>query len=115
MLSGSAFGTGARTVPNVNEDHNYDFTGWLGSDGKTYTSSQILELIIVCDMTFTAQYKRESSGGGGGGTTYYILHYESNGGTEYKDERYSKNTVVKLDKVPTREAIPSPDGMRTKN
>ena len=103
MLSGSAFGTGARTVPNVNEDHNYDFTGWLGSDGKTYTSSQILELIIVCDMTFTAQYKRESSGGGGGGTTYYILHYESNGGTEYKDERYSKNTVVKLDKVPTRE------------
>ena len=24
-------------------------------------------------------------------------------GTEYKDERYSKNTVVKLDKVPTRE------------
>ncbi|CUP47422.1 S-layer homology domain-containing protein [Flavonifractor plautii] len=103
VLSGSAFGTGARTVPNVNEDHNYDFTGWLGSDGKTYTSSQILELIIVCDMTFTAQYKRESSGGGGGGTTYYILHYESNGGTEYKDERYSKNTVVKLDKVPTRE------------
>ena len=42
-------------------------------------------------------------GGSGGGTTHYILHYESNGGTEYDDERYAKNTVVDLDKVPTRE------------
>lgn len=45
-----------------------------------------------------------SSGGGGGGssTKYYTLHYESNGGTEYDDERYKKNTVVDLDKVPVR-------------
>ena len=42
-------------------------------------------------------------GNGGGGTTYYILHYESNGGTKYKDERYASGTTVKLDKVPTRE------------
>ena len=41
--------------------------------------------------------------GGGGGTTHYILHYESDGGTEYDDERYARNTVVDLDKVPTRE------------
>lgn len=103
--SGSRFGDSGRTVPTVNEHSNYDFTGWLGSDGKTYTSSQILSLPITSDMTFTAQYKRESSGGGGGGggTTHYILHYESNGGTEYDDERYAKNTVVDLDKVPTRE------------
>ena len=56
---------------------------------------------------FTITNKKNSTGGGGGGNTGggtdYILHYESNGGTEYKDERYSKNTVVKLDKVPTRE------------
>ena len=44
-----------------------------------------------------------SSGGGGGSSTkYYTLHYESNGGTEYDDERYKKNTVVELDKVPVR-------------
>ena len=41
--------------------------------------------------------------GGGGGTTYYILQYESNGGTSYKDERYTSGATVKLDKVPTRE------------
>lgn len=39
----------------------------------------------------------------GVGTTYYSLHYESNDGTEYKDERYKKNTVVELDKVPSRD------------
>lgn len=44
-----------------------------------------------------------SSGGSGGGATYYTLRYESNGGTEYDSERYRRNTVVKLDKVPSRE------------
>lgn len=44
-----------------------------------------------------------SSSGSGGGATYYTLRYESNGGTTYKDERYNRNTVVKLDKVPSRE------------
>ena len=56
---------------------------------------------------FTITNKKNSTGGGGGGSTGggtdYILHYESNGGTEYKDERYKKNTVVELDKLPTRE------------
>ena len=40
---------------------------------------------------------------GGGSTDHIVLHYESNGGTEYPDEYYSQNTVVDLDKVPTRE------------
>ena len=40
---------------------------------------------------------------GGSTTTYYTLTYESNGGTEYDDERYPRNKVVELDKVPTRE------------
>lgn len=30
------------------------------------------------------------------------LHYESNGGTKYDDERYKRGTVVNLDKVPER-------------
>ena len=44
---------------------------------------------------------KESSGGGV--TTRYTLSYDSNGGMQYKDERYVRNTVVQLDKVPTRE------------
>lgn len=35
--------------------------------------------------------------------THYVLHYESNGGTEYGDERYAENAAVALDKVPARE------------
>ena len=87
-------------IPEVTADANYSFTGWLGSDGETYTDTEILALTITGDITFTAQYRYT---GGGGGTTYYTLRYESNGGIEYDDERYRANIVVKLDKVPTRE------------
>lgn len=54
---------------------------------------------------FVLMWKAKTSSGDnpGGGTTYYPLHYESNGGTEYKDERYASGTTVSLDKVPTRE------------
>ena len=105
QITGIASGTKltADQIPAVNADGKYSFTGWLGSDGKTYSNSDILALAITSNMTFTAQYKKDSGGGGGGGTTYYILHYESNGGTKDKDERYARNTVVELDKVPTRE------------
>ena len=103
IVSGTKLTAGQ--IPAVNADGKYSFTGWLGNDGKTYSNSDILALAIISNMTFTAQYKKDSSGGGGGGggTTYYTLRYESNGGTEYKDERYARNTVVELDKVPTRE------------
>jgi len=64
---------------------------------------------IVKDATVTAAFTntKDSSGGSGGGggshgTKYYILHYESNGGTKYEDEKYKKNTVVILDKIPKR-------------
>ena len=40
---------------------------------------------------------------GGSSTTRYTLTYVSNGGTEYDPERYDRNTVVDLDKVPFRE------------
>ncbi len=45
----------------------------------------------------------EKSSGGGGTTTRHTLHYESNGGTEYDSERYTRNTEVRLEKVPVRE------------
>ena len=54
-------------------------------------------------LTVTDNGGSGGGGGGGGGTTYYILQYESNGGTSYKDERYTSGATVKLDKVPTRE------------
>ena len=47
--------------------------------------------------------EKSSGGGGGGTTTRYTLHYESNGGTEYDSERYTRNTEVRLEKVPVRE------------
>ena len=45
-----------------------------------------------------------SSGGSSGGSTKYTLHYESNGGTSYKDESYASGTTVTLDKAPVRES-----------
>ena len=45
-----------------------------------------------------------SSGGGSSSSSKYTLHYESNGGTSYKDENYSSGTTVTLDKAPTRES-----------
>ena len=80
--------------------NGYAFTGWSGSDGKDYHPGDVLT--VTGNITLTAQW-RKTGGGGGESTTYYILHYESNGGTKYKDERYAKNTVVQLDKVPVRE------------
>ena len=80
--------------------------GWA-SNGKIYTNGEILVLAIFGNMTFTAQYQqsvfRRRQHRWRWRVTYDILHYESNGGTEYKDERYKKNTIVELDKVPTRE------------
>ena len=44
------------------------------------------------------------SSGGGSNSSKYTLHYESNGGTSYKDESYSSGTTVTLDKAPVRES-----------
>ncbi len=50
-------------------------------------------------------YTKNSSGGGGGGggSRTYTLIYESNGGTEYENEKYSSGKLVQLDKVPEKE------------
>ena len=78
-------------------------------DGYTTTAANASGRIVK-DATVTAAFtntKNSSGGIGGGGshsTKKYTLTYESNGGTAYKDERYSSGTVVTLDKVPIRES-----------
>lgn len=83
----------------------YSFKGWFTDDACTlsYTDGTVLNT----DTTLYGKWEKiatpPSSGGGGSHVTkYYILHYESNGGTKYEDEKYKKNTVVILDKIPKR-------------
>lgn len=54
---------------------------------------------ITGDVTYVYRF-----GSSSGHSTRYTLDYESNGGTAYKDERYSSGTKVTLDKTPTRES-----------
>ena len=55
---------------------------------------------ITGDVTYVYRFGSSSSAH----STRYTLHYESNGGTAYKDERCSSGTKVTLDKTPTRES-----------
>ena len=70
----------------------YTFTGWEPSVAATVTDNAV----------YTEQWAKNSSSSHH--STRYTLHYESNGGTAYKDERYSSGTKVTLDKTPTRES-----------
>lgn len=87
----------------------YTFTAWnTDADGEGDDYRPGAALTTVTNMILFAQWKRDSTGGSeGGGSTggakYYTLHYASNGGTEYPDERYAGNTVVDLKKAPSRE------------
>ena len=60
-------------VPSVAADSGYSFTGWLGTDGITRTSNEVLDLTVTGDMTFTAQYAKDSGSGGSTGTTRYPI------------------------------------------
>ena len=85
---------------------SYTFAGWFTDDACTssYTDGTVLNTDTILHGKWEKIVTPPSSGGGGGshGTKYYILHYESNGGTKYEDEKYKKNTVVILDKIPIR-------------
>lgn len=59
---------------------------------------------IIGDVTYVYRFGSTGGGSSSGHSTRYTLHYESNGGTAYKDERYSSGTKVTLDKTPTRES-----------
>ena len=73
-------------------------------DGYTTTAANASGRIVK-DATVTAAFTNtKNSSGGSHSTKKYTLTYESNGGTAYKDERYSSGTKVTLDKTPTRES-----------
>lgn len=87
----------ASQIPNgMKPDSDYEGGAW---DAIPNTA----ENAITGDVTYIYTFTQKTTSGGGSSSTRYTLHYESNGGTEYKDERYDRNTVVKLDKSPSRE------------
>lgn len=59
---------------------------------------------ITGDVTYVYRFGSTGGGSSSGHSTRYTLHYESNGGTAYKDERCSSGTKMTLDKTPTRES-----------
>lgn len=72
-------------------------------DGYTTTSVNASGSIIKGD-TAAAAFTNTRNSSSSHHSTRFTLHYESNGGTAYKDERYSSGTKVTLDKTPTRES-----------
>ena len=72
-------------------------------DGYTTTSVNASGSIIKGD-TAAAAFTNTRNSSSSHHSTRYTLHYESNGGTAYKDERCSSGTKVTLDKTPTRES-----------
>ena len=84
----------------------YSFKGWFTDDACTlsYTDGTVLSTNTILYGKWEKIATPPSSGGGGGShvTKKYTLHYESNGGTKYADEKYKKNKVVELDKTPSR-------------
>ena len=83
---------------------SYTFAGWFTDADCTlsYEDGTVLNTDTILYGKWDKIATPPSSGGGSHGTKYYILHYESNGGTKYEDEKYKKNTVVILDKIPKR-------------
>lgn len=83
------------------------FNGWntkVDGTGTAYAPDASIPAPQT-DTTYYAQWKDKDSGDGGGGsvTRYVTLNYDSNGGTHYDKERYTRNTTVQLDKTPTRD------------
>ena len=82
----------------------------LTCEKVTINGQQFIKFTTDSFSPFALLYEKAASSGGGyssgGGSSSskYTLHYESNGGTSYKDESYSSGTTVSLDKVPTRES-----------
>ena len=90
--------TGSQTLVGSSAN-SFTYTLKEGTKADNYVITKTEGTLTVTDNGGSGG----GGGGGGGGTTYYILQYESNGGTSYKDERYTSGATVKLDKVPTRE------------
>ena len=82
----------------------------LTCEKVTINGQQFIKFTTDSFSPFALLYEKAASSGGGyssgGGSSSskYTLHYESNGGTSYKDESYSSGTTVTLDKAPVRES-----------
>ena len=74
---------------------------WLG-DGDAEETPEALPGAASdeIEVSFTVR-----NAGSGSTTDRYTLHYESNGGTQYPDERYTEGTTVELTKEPTRDGF----------
>ena len=79
------------TVPVAPTVNGYTFEGWYLGDTLYDFTTPVTE-----DLTLVAKYSKIPV------KPNYILHYDSNGGTQYEDERYKSGTVVSLDKKPTK-------------
>lgn len=82
----------------IPERDGYTFAGWYLD--KDLTMPIVGNVEVQGIVTIYAKWDKNSSGGGS--SVRYTLCYDSNGGTEYRDEEYRRNTVVKLDKTPER-------------
>lgn len=101
-VGGAAFGD-QKTTGLHSGDQTPAFSGTPTRSGYTFKGwSPAVTATVTGNAVYIAQWAKNSSSSGH--STRYTLHYESNGGTSYKDESYSSGTTVTLDKVPIRES-----------
>ena len=99
QADGSVGGTlPASSVPSI----MIPAAGYENAAGSWDVAPNIKPNGIVDSVTYTYTFGQTHSGGST--STKLTLHYESNGGTSYRDERYSSGTTVTLDKAPVRES-----------
>lgn len=95
----------ANTVIDVNAaptKSGYTFKGWKEGTSTLEPGNTV---VVDKDLTFVAQWSKNSSGGGGGGGSSllnYTLTYETNGGTEIPKETHEPDTNVKINKTTTK-------------
>ena len=101
-VGGAAFGDQTTTGLHSG-DQTPAFSGTPTRSGYTFKGwSPAVTATVTGNAVYIAQWAKNNSSSGH--STRYTLHYESNGGTSYKDESYSSGTTVTLDKVPIRES-----------
>lgn len=92
--SGLSAGVSTPAFNGTPSRDGYEFSGWMPEVAG----------IVTGNATYTAVWTKKSGDRGDDEISVrYTLTYDSNGGIEYKDEQYQRNTTVDLDKVPTRE------------
>ena len=97
QADGSVGGTlPASSVPSI----MIPAAGYENAAGSWDAAPNIEPNGIVDSVTYTYTFGQTHSST----STKLTLHYESNGGTSYRDERYSSGTTVTLDKAPVRES-----------